>query len=338
MFKKTMALLICLLFIISLVSSCAAPGNKTEAPKATEAEKPAETEKAAQPTATEAPKTIKIAYLSALLTHNYFATLYKGMKDRCAELGNIELVAHEANLDSTAQLNALETYIQAGFDGVIISPVDGTVLEPAVAKAKEKGMFVIGQAQPIPGASTNVVVKEYDYGFAGGVLAGQWIVDKLNGEAEVGILTTGNAKELVERARGIQEGILSIAPKAKIVSIQPGNTSELAVKATETILQAHPNVKVIQSVNDAGALGACEVFAAAGKAGPDIYIGGLDAAEEAKAKMKEPDSIFRATVDIKPYDNGKQCIDLLIEMIKTKTVAQAEVFISMGPLYQKDLK
>lgn len=324
-FIKLISIVMLVVLIVASLTACNSGATTTQSSVTTEQ------------TTTKATKTYKIAYNCALLTHNYFATLSKGMQAKAQELGNVELTQYDANLDATKQLDALENFIAAGYDGIIISPLDSKQLESAVAKAKEKGIWIMSQAQPIANADLSVIVKEYDYGFEGGKLAGQWIIDKLKGNAEVAILTTGNSRDLIERARGIQEGILKIAPNAKIVSVQPGNTLELGVKATETILQANPNVKVIASVNDAGALGACEAIAAAGKATDDFFVGGLDAAEEALAKMKEANSIFRATVDIKPYENGMQCIEEMVKMIENGKPSSNTLYINMRPLTQADL-
>ncbi len=312
--KKAIALFLTL----SLLLGFAAFGAQAEAPK-------------------EGP--YKIAYLSALLNHTYFATIAQGMKERAAELGNITLAMNDANMDGVAMLNAMENFIADDYDALIISPVDGNQLEEATKKAREKGIVVLSQAQPVPGANLNYVVEEYPYGWAGGIQAGQWIKDHLNGEAEVAILTTGNIKELQQRAQGIEEGILSIAPNAKIVATQPGNLVELGLKATESILQAHPNVKVIAAVTDAGALGAYEAVSAAGKITDDFFIGGLDATQEALDKMMEEGSIFRATVDINPYGNGRELIDFAIQGIQNNGKLDTDyLLIPMIPVTQEQLR
>lgn len=281
----------------------------------------------------------KIAYLSAQLNHSYFATLANGLKQRADELGNIVLSVHDANNDPVAMLNAMENYIADGYNAIIINPLDGNQLEEATVKAKAKGIVVISHAQPVPGATLNYVLDEYAYGWAGGIQAGKWIAEKLNGEAEVAILTTSNIKELQQRAQGIQEGILSLAPNAKIVAVQPGNYVEIGLKATESILQAHPNVKVIASVNDAGALGAYEAVSAAGKITEDFFIGGLDATQEALDKMVEEGSIFRTTVNIYPFNNGIELIDFAVEGIKNGgKLPKDYIQIPMLPVTQEELR
>ena len=82
----------------------------------------------------------------------------------------------------------------------------------------------------------------------------------------------------------------------------------------ENILQANPDVDVLVCVNDAGALGGYEAVMAAGKESDTFYIGGLDATQEALDKIKEG-TIYRATVDIQPYETGKLFVDTALEVL-----------------------
>ena len=337
--KRFIAILLACLMVFGLVA-CGGGGDDTPDPTAAPEATPAPPADTTEEEPEEEGQVIRIAYLSAILTHNYFATVAAGMRDRIAEIdADIEFQAHDANLDPTAQLDALENFITLEFDAIIISPLDGAVLEEAVTRARERGIIVISQAQGIETATLNYVLDEYDYGFAGGIQAGQWIVDELDGEADVAILTTGNIRELEIRANGIIEGILSVAPNANIVSEQPGNLLELGMTATETILQAHPSVRVIASVNDAGALGATEAIQAMGMATDDFFVGGLDAADEALDRMEEEGSIFRATVSIAPFDNGRRIIDWIMRGVTEGVdVLPPVVLIDMVPVTQEQLR
>ena len=72
-------------------------------------------------------------------------------------------------------------------------------------------------------------------------------------------------------------------------------------------------MEVVVCVNDAGALGAYEAMMAAGKDSDRVFIGGLDAISEALNKIKEG-GIYRATVDIQPYETGKLFVDTLLKV------------------------
>ncbi len=258
---------------------------------------------------------MKFGYSTMDLANPYFVTVTNGVKDRAAELG-IEVTIHDAKSDAASQVTAIENFIAQDMDAIIVSPIDPKACEQLIKMAHDAGIPFINPHQLILGNDANINLKDFDYGYAGGTIAGEWIASEMGGEAEVAILGFPQMEALIERANGIKAGILAKAPNAKIVSEQSANTPEQGMQAAETILQSHPNVKVICGTNDAGALGAMEAVKAMGMDTADFAIVGLDATGEALAKMKQPGSIYRGTVDIDPYGTGKLIIDIALEVIE----------------------
>jgi ABC-type sugar transport system substrate-binding protein len=114
-------------------------------------------------------------------------------------------------------------------------------------------------------------------------------------------------------------------PKAQISAIENFTASKMdAIIITATdpkaILPAiqkarAAGIKVICGINDGGALGAFEAVKAAGKASNDFFIGGIDATNDAIAKIKEG-GIYRATVDQNPAGMGEKCVELAVKAVK----------------------
>ncbi|MFC4596737.1 sugar ABC transporter substrate-binding protein [Cohnella hongkongensis] len=274
-------------------------------------------------------KKLRIGFTVANLANTYFVDLSEGVKARAKELG-YDVTVHDGKGDAVQQVNAIENFITQKLDVIVISPVDDKALEPVVKKAKEAGITVISSNQNVAGSDAFLTVPEYEYGMAIGEEAGKWIADKLGGTAEVAIIDYPELKVIIERANGIKDGILKHAPDAKIVANQSANTVEKGMRAMETILQAHPNVKVVAAVNDAGALGVYEVVKAAKKDTPDFFIGGLDATQEALKKIKE-DGIYRATIDIAPVGMGRQIVDTAVKVIADGPIAEP-IAVNMIPV------
>jgi ribose transport system substrate-binding protein len=90
------------------------------------------------------------------------------------------------------------------------------------------------------------------------------------------------------------------------------------------MLQANPNIKVIACINDSGALGALNAVQAAGKNSDDFCIVGLDATEEAVAKIKEG-TVLRATVDIAPVQTGADTMDLVAKVLKDGPIKDVQL-------------
>ncbi len=276
---------------------------------------------------------LKFAFSIMVMDNPYFISVKKGFEDRCKELG-IQCIVSDAKYDAATQYGQVENYLALGVDAMLIAPVDSKSISTLVAKAKSKKIVVVSEAQPIANADANIIVNEYNYGVAGGTNAAKWINEKLGGKAEVAIIAQDNVEAVIKRGNGIEDTIKKLAPNAKIVSRQAGDTPEQAMKIAETVMQAHPNVKVFQAVNDSGALGVYAAIKAMGKNTSDFYIGGADATAEALSKMKEKGSVYRSTIDIDPYGTGKKCVDVMLDYVRTG-VKNETFYFDMKPIWQQ---
>ena len=72
--------------------------------------------------------------------------------------------------------------------------------------------------------------------------------------------------------------------------------------------------------------------------GAEYLVGGADATAEAIAKMKEENSVYRATVDIFPYQTGMNCAEGMMRYLKNGTPDETETFyFDMSPVLQDDV-
>ena len=271
----------------------------------------------------------KVGFLVLDLTNSYWNTQTKGALAKAKEY-DMKLVVIDGQSDPTIEINALENWITQRIDGIIISAIDSKGCEEYVKRAKEEGIPVVAAMHPLEGADAHLRLDEYQFGFKAGTEAGKWIVEKLDGQAEFAILAADDLKHVVDRADGIRDGILKMAPDAKLVARQDAYVPDKGMTVTEAILQAHPDIKVIQGINDSGALGAYEAVRAAGKDTPDFYIGGNDATPEALRKIKEG-GIYRCSVSIDPFGSGRWEVEMLYNLLNDIEF-EREQFVSMTPV------
>ena len=282
-------------------------------------------------------KKMKFAFSIMSLENPYFIAVKEGFEDRCEELG-VESIIVDAKYDVAKQVNDIENLIISKVDGMMISPIDQNALLTLVDTAKKAGIGVVSEAQRIDNAHGIYTIDEYEYGVAIGKNAAKWINEKLDGKAEVIIISQDNVEPVIQRGNGIQDTIESLCPGAKIVARQAGDSPEKGMRIVESVLQNHPNVKVITGNNDSGALGGYEAVKAMGLDTPDFFVGGADATAEALSKMKEPGSIYRATVDIQPYYSGAYVADMLYRYATEGFPSEPEVvFMEMKTIWQEDL-
>ena len=303
--RISFAIMAVILVMALVLASCAAPGA------------PAPTPPAAANGAEEAPdpgRTIVLAYSAQNLANTYFVEISRGMESRARELG-VEVTIHDGRSDAAGQVTAFENWITQGVDAIICSPVDPVALEPLVLQAQAAGIPVIAANQDIIGRDSFVVVPEYDYGLIIGQAAGRWIADVLGGQAQVLILDFPEIEAIIARANGMIDGIKQYAPDAVIVAQQSANNPARGMAAMEAALAANPDINVVVGVNDAGVLGAFEAMMASGRVDTEtMFFGGLDATPEALDAINEG-GIFRATVDIQPYETGRLLVDIALRTI-----------------------
>lgn len=313
MSKRVLSILAIVLCSMLVFTGCSNGSTKTE--ETDSKETPKQAESSTSDDGEDASGEYKLAYSVQNISNTYFVEVARGVQERCDELG-IEVIIHDGKSDAANQVTAFENFISQGVNAIICSPVDPVALEPAIESAHDSGIVVVAGNQDIEGRDAFVTVPEYEYGLVIGQAAGKWIADNLDGEAEVAILDYPEIESIIARADGMRDGLLEYAPNAKVVAQQSANNNADGMAAMEAILQSNPNVEVVIGVNDAGALGAYEAMMASGNVDAEcMFFGGLDATQEALDAIKDG-GIYRATVDIQPYETGRLFVDTAIEAIE----------------------
>lgn len=314
--KKKFRLLAMLLTVFTLVAGCSAPPSE-DAPSS-DAEK----------------STPKVAYVTMDVTSPYFIKMIDGMKEEAAALG-IDLSVHDGKYQAQPQIDAIDTLITQGVDAIILSANDPAALQPSVDKAKEAGIKVIAANVEMKNTDAYVSLIEKQYGLTGGEIAGKYIAEHMGGEAEVAVLTFTQVPAVIARGEGLKEGILKHAPNAKFVIEIEASTREAGLKAIENALQTNPNLNVVVGINDDAVLGGYEAMMAAQRTGDDVCLVGLDAVDEAIAKIKE-DGIYRGTVDIDPFGSGKLILDTTKKVLDGESMSEMIQF-PMVPVTKENI-
>lgn len=290
--KKITAIIMSMMLVIGLVGCSSTDGAKDEK--------------------------LRVGYVTMDITSPYFISMIDGMKEKAEELG-IELSVHDGKYEAQPQIDAMETLITQKVDVIILSANDTEALQPMVDKAKEAGIKVIAANVEMKNVDAFVSLDEYEYGFMGGEIAGKYIAENMDGKAEVAVLTFSQIPAVLNRSKGLIEGIQKHAPNVKVVAEVDANDRESGMTAAENILQANPNVNVVVGVSDDAVLGAYEAFVAANRTGDDVCLVGLDAVEEALQKVND-NTIFRGTVDIAPFESGKNIIETAKKVVEEGSI------------------
>lgn len=285
--------------------------------------------------AASAEEGMEFVYVTQDIANPYFIKVYSGFTDACEELG-ISTNVLDAKYDVATQKTYVEDVIGRGVDGIMISPLDENALKDVVDEAKEKGIVVSAEAQPIGNAQIDASLDEYNIGLAIGHAAATWINDNLDGKGKALILAQDDVEAVIRRGDGIVDGIMENAPDSEIVSRQNASNTDLGMKVAESTLVAHPEVNVVCACDDFTAIGAYEAIRAMSDIDENFYIGGCDATEEGQEKMKADGSIYRSSINLFPYQAGYEIAYAMYDYL-TETQEDAVVERRYEPVWQADV-
>ena len=196
-----------------------------------------------------------------------------------------------------AQIANLETWIVQGVPAICCFPIEPTAIEKIAAKARSKGIVWVSYAAHLKNQDSSVIFGNAESGRLLATAAADFINKVHGGEAEVIRLTLPDGGELGrERDKAADETLAELAPGAKVVASQKSIDAGSGLQIVNSVLAAHPNVKVVIGINDDGALGAYRAFLDHGHApdDPEIFIGGQDGAQQALALIKQG-TMYRAS-------------------------------------------
>lgn len=247
---------------------------------------------------------LKIAMSFQELDNPYFAVMKQAFDEAGRSIG-AELFVTDARHDVTKQINDIEDLIQKRIDILLLNPTDSVGIETAVRAAKKAGVVVVAvDAQANGPVDAFVGSKNYH----AGLLAGEYLGKVLNGRGNVAILDGIPVVPILERVRGFKDGIAK-HPGLKLVATQNGKQERsIALSVTENMIQSHPDLAGIFSVNDGGALGALAAIDASGR---KIALVSVDGLAEVVSAIGNGGA-FKATVAQFPRDQVRIALGIAL--------------------------
>jgi ribose transport system substrate-binding protein len=247
---------------------------------------------------------LKIGVSFQELDNPYFTVMKEAFDEAGKSLG-AELFVIDARHDVTKRINDIEDLVQKGVDILLINPTDSVGVESAVRDAKKAGVVVVAvDAQANGPVDSFVGSKNYE----AGRLAGEYLGRVLDGRGRVATLDGIPVVPILERVRGFKDAIAKY-PGIQLVDVQNGRQERsAALTVTGNMLQSHPDLNGLFSVNDGGALGALAAIEASGREVALVSVDGL--AEVVQAVTKG--GPFKATVAQFPRDQIRIALGLAL--------------------------
>jgi ribose transport system substrate-binding protein len=278
-------------------------------------------------TATARPKkTINIAVFLASSANTYWAAALQGAKDVQKKNPNVKLTVFDGQFNTNKQLGQLrDALVSKKYQAWFVGPNDGGPLTPTIKQAIKDGVFVGCSLVPcgpnIKSAKVQIPGQTIFAGlgfFPNGQLLGKLVVQGCAGIDPCKVLWLPGLPTLpLEKAR--QDGLYSIIrphKNIKVVAVAAGGyLAAPALKATQDILSAHPDLNVIVSSGDqmiAGAVKAAQVAGLAGK----IKMYGNGCTFEAKVLIQQGKQAG-CTVYL-PRTEGRLVVQALVDAVNGK--------------------
>jgi fructose transport system substrate-binding protein len=269
-------------------------------------------------------------------TNPFFVKMKEGAEAKAAELGvTLRSYAGRIDGDTEAQVQAIETCIADGVDGILLTPSDTAGIVPTVQQARDAGILVIALDTPLDPIEAADATFATD-NFRAGELIGEWAKAQLGdeaGDARIAFLNLNPSQPSVDVLRnqgfmtgfGIDTGnpnVIGDEDDERIVGhdVTDGN-EEGGRRAMENLLQQDPMIDVVYTINEPAAAGAYEALRSLGREN-DVTIVSVDGGCPGVQNVAE--GVIGATSQQYPLEMASLGIEAIHHYAETGEVPQPD--------------
>lgn len=217
--------------------------------------------------------------------HIFWQTVHAGAIKAAQEFGfEIEWNAAALEINSSRQIEIVESMVNRRLAGIVLAPVDRKALVGVVERAAREGVPVaifdsgIDTGKRITYVATNNLES--------GRMAARRLGQILGGQGKVGVIgfMTGSASTM-EREEGFLDETRKLFPKIEVVGVQFGMADRAkAMAVTENLLTAHPDLAGLYADNESSLAGAVQALKS--RAAKQVKLVGMDASDQLVADVR----------------------------------------------------
>ncbi len=217
--------------------------------------------------------------------HIFWQTVHAGAIKAAQEFGfEIEWNAPTLEIDSSRQIDIVESMVNRRLTGIALAPVDKKALVSVVERAAKAGIPVsIFDSGIDTGKRISYVATNNE---EGGRMAARRLGEILQGKGKVAVIgfMPGSASTM-EREHGFQDEIRLKFPAINIVGLQFGMADRAkAMAATENVLTAHPDLAGLFADNESSSAGAVQALKS--RKARHVKLVAFDASDQLIADMR----------------------------------------------------
>ncbi len=251
-------------------------------------------------------------------TGAFYPPVWAGVQLEARKLGwTVQQSYARGRLDK--QVAEIQTWIAQGVDALTIAALDVNAMDPLVRRAQEAGIKVLAYANALPGADGSMGWGDAEGARLVGAAAGRWINERLGGRGKVAFMGEYSVPVLATRLREAKPALLEVAPDADVVYEGKGGLAPEALEVTSSLLQRHPDLKVVICAADDGALGCSQAFLKAGGDVDDVWVAGYDGSQQALEKAITGTHPLRAVAALDLVQIGRQVVRIPDQLVDGRT-------------------
>ncbi|MFC1607739.1 substrate-binding domain-containing protein [Candidatus Latescibacterota bacterium] len=258
---------------------------------------------------------IRLAVIPMGTTHEFWKSIHAGARTASKELGvSIIWKGPLKEDDRDEQIQIVETFVSAGVDAILLSPLDDRALIPPVRDAKRFGIPTIIFNSALQGDHHEAFVATDNY--RGGVLGAERIGDLMGGTGTLILIRVLEGSEgSTLREEGFLDTIRDRFPTIDILSDNQygGITTETAYRTAENLLNRFDDVDGIFTPNESTTFGCLRALQERGLAGKVTFVG-FDSSQKLIEALEKQE--LQGLVVQNPVMMGYRSVQIAVKLLK----------------------
>ncbi len=242
----------------------------------------------------------KFVVVNHVTTNTFFVPTQYGIADACKLLGCSYTWTGSESSNVNQMINAVNTAISSGADGIAVSLIDLHAFNGPVESALKAGIPVVAYNADAP-TNKRLSYIGQDLRLAGEKMGRRIVAAVKSGDVALFIATPGSAN-LQPRIEGAEAAIKASGAPISIHTVATGALVPGELSAIEAYWVGHTSTKGMYAVDGGSTESLARVMQKFGLPAKGVKAGGFDLAEGTQKLLKEGNIEF--TIDQQPYQQG----------------------------------
>lgn len=257
--------------------------------------------------------------------HDSYQQAHQIQTARILEEMGIEYIPMDGQMKPEVQTAAMEDLIARKVDGIICQAYDQPSMEIMIKAAQDAGIPVVSFVNVAAGDIKYPTVEISEE--AGAIEMGKLVGNKYKeyfADVPAKLMTISDPSvewAHNQRTLAFVKGLQETLPEVDYVFNGGQSNREVAYSVTEDILQRDSGVNLIFGYDAENGLGAIAALEANGRGQADNYVPknemvvSVDGSTPEILKVMDPRSSYVATLALRPSQNAKACVDMMLKVI-----------------------